>query len=95
MSGGSFNYLCFQDANEIISSLTDLRGIAELLQQVAPTSKATLKTVHIVDLIEHVLMVIDGHKILREDVWHDVEWWQDCDISRERLIKTIEEYENK
>lgn len=80
MSGGRYNYLCFQDPIEI----HELSRMADRLEQLAPGSAAAQATrAAVTALCDQAL----------RDVWHDVEWYDSMDYGREQALAEIQQYE--
>jgi hypothetical protein len=93
MSGGSFNYLCYSEPNELINKIDDLTELEDELIRHNYTDIA--KDVR--RLIEYVLSAQNRISVLHEnlrDVFHAVEWYVSADIGEDSLIKELEKYRN-
>lgn len=86
MSGGSFNYLCYVDAEEIGQRLGALDDMASALEVVCPEAAAATR--EIADHVRGVQPKIDALK----DLWHAVEWWHSSDWGRERVESVVAAY---
>lgn len=86
MSGGSFNYLCYVDAEEIGQRLGTLDEMAAALEEICPEAAAATR--EIADQVRDVQPKIDALK----DVWHAVEWWYSSDWSRDRVEDVAAKY---
>lgn len=94
MSGGSFNYLCDQDAADILGNRVrdDLLAMALTLQtrpdgaEVADATFAVLQ-----DARESLLRLQPLIDQLR-DVWKAVEWTESGDWGEERVSEAISDY---
>lgn len=93
MSGGSFNYLCYKDAGELVSSSRqDLNEMVSALDALGSDAKEIAdRTRAIPDRIAEIQAEIDA----LSDVWKAVEWWQSCDWSRERVFVEIGRYKER
>jgi hypothetical protein len=94
MSGGSLNYLCFSEPNDLINKIDDMEEVeAELFNR---GYKDIAKDVR--RLIEYVLSAHNRISVLQEnlnDVFHAVEWYRSADIGEDSLLKAFEEYRKK
>lgn len=86
ISGGSYNYLCFVDADEIGQRLGDLDGMAAALEEICPEAAAATR-----DLADHVRAAQPKIDALK-DLWHAVEWWHSSDWGRERAEEVAARY---
>lgn len=91
MSGGSHNYLCWAEMPDIIGRTADMEDIEQTLIQEGYTDIA--KDVR--RLIEYCKSAETRISVLfeqLENVFHDIEWYDSADISKETLIKRLEQY---
>lgn len=88
MSGGSFNYLCFQGSDK---SFNDLKAMRKQLKLMAPESLAYKHTNKMYKVAKKFRESDDD----LENVWHEIEWWVSYDISEAKAYKAIAEYEEK
>lgn len=89
MSGGSYNYLCFQLDSHGHLDLADLKAMRDRLQELAPGSRATQDTVRLYDTLAAVASVVDGD-LTR--VWYAVEWLDSGDYSIDQVEKALRKY---
>ena len=75
MSGGSYNYLCYQDAPEPC----ELRRMAERLRELGYEEWAAQT---------EAMIAPEPSKQLR-DVWHAVEWLDSCDYGPDSFAKAM------
>ena len=91
MSGGSLNYLCFADAQNLLSRVDDLEIVErELLDLGARDVARDARR-----LIEYIISAENRISVLAEqleDIFHDVEWYHSADIGVDTLKNTIEKY---
>jgi hypothetical protein len=93
MSGGSFNYLCWNSYGEIVECRNDLERMLDFMQDTYPFAEATRDTEEVCELIRHFFKEIDRRVRPLQHVWHDIEWWQSCDYSKDKADKAISLYE--
>lgn len=91
MSGGSYNYLCFSNTENISSKIDDLRNMVDRIEKLGypRIAEDTDKTIALItDFEEKLQNSIDKlHK-----VWHAVEWLDSGDYSYDQAIKELEAY---
>ena len=94
MSGGSYNYLCYDDD---LSTLSENRGRLEEmtdrldgLPYARVAAEQTRRLLMALDLLD---ARIRHSKELRE-VWQAVEWWDSCDYSESQVRDAIRKYED-
>lgn len=86
MSGGSFNYLCFVDADEIGQRLSALDEMAGALDGICPEAAAATR-----EVAAHVCGAQSKIDALK-DMWHAVEWWYSSDWSRDQVAESATRY---
>lgn len=86
MSGGSFNYLCFVDADEIGQRLDTLDDMARSLDEICPEAAAATR-----ELADHVRGAQPRIDALK-DVWHAIEWWHSSDWGRAQVEEVSAKY---
>lgn len=91
MSGGSYNYLCYADASDIGSKLSDLDQMAARLEQIDPGGCAAADTREVQALIGALDRAIGR----LSDVWRAVEWRDSCDWGDDQMLAEIGEYERR
>jgi hypothetical protein len=90
MSGGSYNYLCFQTETRSSISLTDLADMRDRLNQLAPGSAAARDTAALYEQLSHAQ---DNELGALAEVWHDVEWFDSGDYGEDQARAGIAKYE--
>ena len=86
MSGGSYNYLCF-NLDELSSRRCDISHMAERLEDSGYYGAARAT--------RNVLLLLEGaERCAREleDVWHAVEWAASGDGSEDKVRKAVAEF---
>lgn len=91
MSGGSLNYLCYKEPEELFHYLRELEEVEqELLTRGAQDIARDVRR-----LIEYIKSAENRISILSEQlnpIFRAVEWRQSADIGEDSLLKVIEEY---
>jgi hypothetical protein len=96
MSGGSLNYLCYKETEDLLSqsSIEDMERVAdELLKRGYEDIALDVRR-----LIEYCLMARNRITVLKEqlqDVFHAVEWRIDGDYVEKTFIEELEKYRKK
>lgn len=95
MSGGSFDYLCCKDVPELMnsSSIANLESMVQHLQLYGYEDIAR-DTQRLIEYIQSASIRIEVLSENLNDVFHAVEWHESGDISRETMIKRLENYRN-
>lgn len=93
MSGGSLNYLCYKEINDLFTwnSVLDMETVEHLLIQKGYIDIAR----DVRRLIEYIKTAENRVGVLFEnlkDVFHAVEWYESADIGEDSLQKALEKY---
>jgi len=92
MSGGSYSYLCYKDADQILEHLSELEDMRDRLAELEYAADAAQETAELI-LIINQFFVRAGEVIDRlAPVWKAVEWWDSGDSGEDNLKKTLVEY---
>ena len=87
MSGGSYNYLCY-NTDELTSHRGSLKAMAERLAALGWAPEAAEATQRLIDDLDRVAAAAEALK----DVWHAVEWWDSCDYGEDQVREEIDRY---
>lgn len=90
MSGGSYNYLCFADADDVLGKHRDLCDMANRLDGLCP--EAAAETRAIFDGPGSLYAELEARLKRLTDLWKAVEWCDSGDWSQDHLGKAIEEF---
>ncbi len=88
MSGGSYNYLCYQDLDTLRQS--NLKAMIERLRELGHEDAAQ-ESAKIFDLFDEIETIMDRMR----EVWHAVEWRDSGDYGRDQTTRIIEEWRNE
>ena len=91
MSGGSYNYLCYRDSDDIFNSRDDLRNMADRLVEFGVPEAAT-ETEKVIQLMSTYSADMDALLDNLRDLWHAVEWRDSCDSTDADVHRAIAEY---
>jgi hypothetical protein len=95
VSGGSYNYLCYQlDARGHLD-IGDLKSMRDRLAQLAPDAAATRATAELYEMLNRVVNDEDTTHGGLTDVWRAVEWCDSGDSTEDRVREALAEYEAK
>lgn len=92
MSGGSYDYLCWKEAADLLENPYQLGEMATDLKVHFPGSLAAKDTDDLVRLIAHYRAEVERRRSLLEDVWHAQEWWQSNDYGSDQVQEAVEKY---
>lgn len=96
MSGGSYNYLCFKDGEELFEygRLHDLENMASRLIELG-YEDAAKEVLHMKYTIQQSLVRVQVMKDRLEDVMKAVEWNDSGDSGIDRVEEAIKKYRNE
>lgn len=94
MSGGSYNYLCYKDAGELVNQQADddLDRMVDRLAGLAYAQDAAAETEHLVLTIRQTRVRLQVMIDRLRPIWEGVEWWDSCDRSEEQLKEKLKAY---
>lgn len=92
MSGGSYNYLCYAGAEELMSKTSDMQEMADRLAGLGYAQDAANETQHLLLTVREYENRIQAMKERLEGVWKAVEWWDSCDSSEDSLKDALDKY---
>lgn len=89
MSGGSHRYLYRHlEPSELGERISDIRDMAELLDTLDDGEHAAQATRDVVQLLE----IASRIATTLERIWHDIEWWQSGDQSRDAIAESLAKF---
>lgn len=91
MSGGSFNYLCYAEPEELFHKRQDLRDMIEELSRLGYVDAAKeTETINLV--MNHFEARMRARMERLNEVWKSVEWVRSGDSGPERIENAIAAY---
>lgn len=94
MSGGSFNYLCFKDAEDIFgySGREELRRMVEELQAMPGAEDVAADAATALAIVDYQTLRLQAHLDHLHEVFKAVEWWRSCDYGEDDVKEAIAAY---
>ena len=93
MSGGSYNYLCYKDSDDIWGAIKDLKSMRERLTELGFLDAAT-ETESVMLMLDSFTVRLEARIDRLNEVWRSVEWMDSGDSGIESVEKAIEQYRN-
>lgn len=90
MSGGSYDYLCHKDADEILGAAKDLRRMANRLDRVC--AEAAAETRAIFDGLGSTYSELEKRIDRLRDLWKAIEWRDSSDWGEQAVIDAVKAY---
>lgn len=95
MSGGSFNYLCYKDTEDLLNGYSEeLQDMREALIKYGYEDIAK-DTQRLIEYIKSAKCTIGTLKDMLEPVFHAVEWYESGDYVKDTMINVLEKYRRK
>lgn len=94
MSGGSYDYLCYADYEEIIMRIETLEKMRDDMLKDGYEDIAKIITNYIFHIKKAKITMEIYHKNLY-DVLHAYEWWKSGDFGQEQFEKAVKEWKSK
>ncbi len=93
MSGGSFNYLCWKDAAEIMEkALPDLEEMGKTLAELGWAEDAATETEDLLRIMRSFLIRADVRVRALARLWKSVEWMVSCDSGLDHIREELAAY---
>jgi hypothetical protein len=95
MSGGSYDYLCYKEAGDLIDHESTLQEMADRLAGLGYAADAAHETQHLLLTIRQFKNRIATMKWRLCGVWKAIEWWDSGDSGEERVKDELAKYRDK
>ncbi len=92
MSGGSFDYLCFRDASDLLASERKVQEMADALAKSGYADDAAKETQALLLEIRAARNRLQASIDRLAPVWKAMEWWGSCDTSEDDFKKALAGY---
>jgi hypothetical protein len=92
MSGGSYQYLCNADVDELLNKEEIVQEMADRLAGLGYAKDAARETQVILLTLRQFSNRIEAMRERLSGVWEAVEWWDSNDRGEEGLKKALEVY---
>lgn len=91
MSGGSYCYLYCKEPEELFSRVEYIQDMSDAALKLGYEDIA-LDLARLAEYIKSAKIRVTVLQRQLKNVMHDIEWYESCDIGKDTLIKTFEEY---
>ena len=92
MSGGSYDYLCFKDSNNIFNCDEQIERMANRLAGLGYADDAAKETTAMLLEICQARIRIETHISRLRGLWQDIEWWDSCDCGEDQVKSALAKY---
>ena len=92
MSGGSYDYLCFEDGAGLFEYEDQLERMIDRLAGLGYADDAARETAEVLLVIRQSKVRIETMAGRMSDVWKAVEWWDSADTSEDHLKAVLDAY---
>ena len=92
MSGGSFDYLCYADLDDLFNRLGQIEEMAEAIAAYPDGEAASIDTHEIVAFIHTARRRIEARRRRLEPVWKAVEWHHSGDYGPDAVDRGLKAY---
>jgi len=92
MSGGSYNYLCHANADDLINKTGDIQDMADRLASLGYAQDAAKETQALLLTVRQYENRIQAMKERLHDIWRAVEWWESGDSGEEGVRDALDKY---
>lgn len=94
MSGGSYDYLCFKGADELVCHQGVIDEMASRLSGLGYAQDAARETFELLQIIRAYETRVSVIRDRLEPIWRSIEWWDSGDSGEDRFKEDLEEYRN-
>lgn len=92
MSGGSYDYLCVKDADELFHMEEQLQRMAARLAGLGYAEDAAMETEDVLAAVRQARVRLNARISRLGRVWRAVEWWDSGDYAEDQVRTAVEEY---
>jgi uncharacterized protein YPO0396 len=92
MSGGSYEYICFADAEDLMSKTREIQEMSDRLAGLGYAPDAAKETQELLLTVRQYSNRINAMRERLQSVWRAVEWWDSCDSGEDELKKALDDY---
>lgn len=92
MSGGSYNYLCLKDADQIREREEELQWMADRLSELGYAQDAAQETMEVLLTIRAFETRMQARIDRLRGIWRAVEWWDSGDSGEDSLEHELKVY---
>ena len=98
MSGGSYDYLYYKEAGELIGSShhqANIDAMAARLSGLGYAQDAARETEELLLILRQVDTRLDVRIERLRGIWRAVEWWDSCDSGEDDVKEALKHYREK
>lgn len=95
MSGGSYEYLCFADADEVRGKEEQVRRMADRLSALGYADDAAAETMDLLLTLRQQRVYVQSVLSRLSGIWHSVEWWDSGDSGEDGLEFCLRRYRHE
>lgn len=98
MSGGSYDYLCHKDADELINSShcqSTIDAMASRLSGLGYAQDAANETEELLLIVRQVQTRLNVRIDRLRGIWRAVEWWDSADSGEDSVKEALQHYREK
>lgn len=92
MSGGSYDYLCVKEADDLFADASQLQRMADRLAGLGWAEDVAKDTYDLLAIITTQRTRVDAAMRRLRDVFHAVEWWDSMDWSEDQVRQALDTY---
>lgn len=92
MSGGSYDYLCHKQAEDLMTMERSLQAMSDRLAGLGYASDAALETQQLLLTIRQYQNRINASVERLNEIWRAVEWWDSGDSGEDGVKVALEKY---
>lgn len=92
MSGGSFDYLCYVDVEELPNRLGSLERMADALGEYPDGHAASVDTHELIAIIQTAMRRVEARQRRLGPLWHAVEWHRSADYGPDQVAAALKAY---
>lgn len=92
MSGGSYDYICHKDIDELINMESTIQDMADDLASLGYASDAAKETQSFLLSLRQCVNRLETMKDRLRPIWKAMEWWQSGDTGEDAFKKSLEKY---
>jgi len=92
MSGGSYDYLCFKQADDLFQMEEKLQAMADRLAALGYAEDAAKETTSVLLQVRQARVRLQARIERLQHVWRAVEWWDSGDTSEDAVKEALEDY---
>ena len=92
MSGGSFDYLCYKESEDLLQSDHQLQSMADELARLGYAEDAARETQDLLLTIRTMRNRVQTSIDRLSDVWRAIEWWRSGDWGEDQIKEVLARY---